>query len=158
MKKNILVSLSIGILCLFIVGFAILFFKESYPKKASLVINGETIRNGNVEIYHEYATLPMLLIIEKCGASVNYLDDKNVEISYNNTVLTLSLPEKSLIEHEFGNELLTPVPGSSSFHCLVIDNDVILDNDTLCVILNYLFNKQVEIIIAENSDAVYVNI
>lgn len=146
MKKYIFVSLSIGVLCLILVSFCMLFFKESYPKKAYLLINDE-IYNDNSEIYHGYAMLPMLFVCEKYGATVDWLDDENAEISYNNTILTLSLSEESLIEHTFGNELLTPVPGSSSFHCLVTENDVILDDDTLRVILNYLFNIQTEIYI-----------
>ncbi len=117
---------------------------------AKLTYNGEIIATTDVKIYDErievyngekyetnitYAHVPLLKVLNKIGAKVEWTKNDIAIITINNLKYTLDLTKKTLVESNTEDDLIIPAPGCETFYCFSVDNDIILDETTVKYIL-----------------------
>jgi len=155
--KNKLIWLLVTALCSFalIVCFVFL-LRNKIPQnkendethnKSTLYINGKLIGSDFVEIrvnesvdmdYRYYAVLPLIDVLESLDLNIVWLNDDDAIISSSDVQLTLSLSEKTLIDNRIGDNWLMPAPGIINYYCKVENKNIIVDDNTLHVILTEL--------------------
>ena len=134
MRKRITITLVVLVLFLCFVGL-LWFFGRKPPKQGILIVNG-TVLNSGCELRDQYhGVLPLLEVLEGLGVTVIRTDDC-AEIINGDTRLSLS--NSQLIDTETGMDWLTPAPGTTYYICTPTETDVLVDENTLSVVLHAL--------------------
>ena len=156
MKNKLIWLLGIALCSFALIVCSVFLLRNKIPQnkennethnKSTLYINGKLIESDFVEIcvnksvdmdYRYYAVLPLIEVLESFGMDVVWLNDDNAIISSSDAQLTLSLSEKTLIDNRIGDNWLRPVPGIVNYYCKVENKNIIVDDNTLHVILTEL--------------------
>lgn len=130
--------------------------RQQYENKGqvgSLFFEDEFITCNNVKIYNEdievfygktyivnvtYAHIPLVEFFEKIGASINWRTKNIAVITFQNEKYILNLRNKTFTKKGENYNMMTPVPGCEIFYCCAIENDIIVDGDTLKGILDQI--------------------
>lgn len=134
MKCRIIIFLSIGFLCIMVIGSYFLFAKQK-SKEAVIKIDDKVISGEQVQVSWNYATMPMFKVLEAYDVSIEWLDENNASISYDNVTLSLSLIRMELIDKRSGHDCFLPLPDCTYYYCEYLDDEIILDNETMYYIL-----------------------
>lgn len=119
---------------------------EINEKIGTLYINGEKITSENVSIcyrndYPPYFNLPFIKILENMGFNIEWTNENNAQIIYNNKEYVLNISESSLLKKNEDINLIQQSPGSYMTYN-ILDKEVILDGETL---INTLHNMDKDI-------------
>ena len=137
----LLVSVSICVL------YSETFNKKQVPISGSIVIKDKTIDAYGLIVSPEYTMLPLTRVLEEFDIEINWIDNNKAEIHHGDRSFTLNKEKKSFVERNLGHELLSPFPGGSSFCCVVVGDEILLDHDTLTAILACYFDIKTDLII-----------
>ena len=139
MRKQILWGTIILFIVIVCVVLIINFPKSKQPVKGCLNINVIYIVDTEVTIYSEYVDLPLIKIFNCLGYNVQWIDDDVMYIITDEEKYILELKDKASLKKDGDNfNLISPVPGSTSFHSEIVENEVILDSDTVNCILFFM--------------------
>lgn len=153
MKNRTIVLICCIIVVLILVSVNIyVFCNETYnqkqvPVNGSIVIKDKTIDAYGVIVSPEYTMLPLTRVLEEFNIDINWIDSDKAEIQHGDNLFTLDIEKKSLVLRKLGHELLAPFPGGSSFCCVVVGNEILLDHDTLTAILACYFDIKTDLTI-----------
>ena len=154
-KNKRIIFLFTGVLCLIIIGCCVL-FAEPKSKEATIKIDDIVISGEHVRVYRNDAIMPMFQVLEAYDVSVEWIDEENVSISYNDVTLSLSLNRMELIDKRNGNDCFLPVPDGTNHYCEYLDGEIILDDETMHNIL-FQLGIRTEILIDYNKGEVVIN-
>lgn len=110
------------------VGIILYNYYQNVPINGTLNVNGKDITNENVIIHKYYTELPLTKVLEALGFNIEWIDDNNAKVTYNDKIFDLNISEMSLTEVGAENNFLWPAPGGTVRVCKNIDKDIILDN------------------------------
>lgn len=133
----------------------IFFDGENQMIQASINIDNDLIPE-KANVYPYYTTLPLVGVLQKLGAQVEWIKDDCAVITYKDSSFTLSISESSLVKDTEGEELLIPAPGTTNFHCAPLEKDILIDSETLTVILEYHFDTQIDITFDSLSNFIFI--
>lgn len=160
MKKKLILILS-GCLLLVagIAGAIVLLGKPApencTPESGTLYVNGREITSENVTIYSNYADLPLTEVMKALEISVEWIDKSTAEITCNSKEYILNLVEVTLTDYGRDNNFLIPAPGDRTFHCTVLEKELVLDDNTVHSIM-YAMENNISISIDHEKSIVYV--
>ena len=172
MKKQTVLCLIASLLLIIIIGGIFLFKwnrnKEDPPssqipnqpssQNGTLVVNNGTAITENVVIHFKensnYADLPFTEVLKALGFNVEWMNDNVADMTYNDIKLRLDLEEASLTKEGFNSNLIIPPPGSRTFNYKVLDNELILDSNTIHSILYTI--RKIHISIDSENLIVYI--
>lgn len=99
-------------------------------------INGETIEGYDVFESPTSVRLPFLKIVQALGMVVEEKEKGCIWVTNDNIIYVLDCSKNiSFASQGTEDNLMIPVPGSSSYYCAYELNDVILDFETLDAVL-----------------------
>lgn len=160
MKKGWAIILVLFCLC--VCGIWLI-TKDSMNEKKDqneLVINGSEIKDAEIRIYYLedqiHSDLPIIAVLKALGYSPEWINSDAVfEIRGKKYILSLS--EKKFYQQEKGPKVnyLLPPPGSDSFVCEIIGDDLLVDDSTVWSVL-YLSGLSVDIHIDIDNRTVYI--
>lgn len=155
MKNKRIIFLLAGVLGLIIIGCCVL-FTEPKSKEATIKIGDKVISGEHVRVYRNDAIMPMFQVLEAYDVSVEWLDENNAGISYDNVTLSLSLIRMELIDKQSGHDYFLPLPDGTNYYCEYLDGEIILDDETMHYIL-FQLGIRTEILIDYNKGEVVIN-
>ena len=110
-------------------------------KSGELKYNGQTVTDQNVTVYRRTAYVPALEVLTAIGADITWLDDEQAVISYKDNKYQLNLSEALLVEENDNFNLIEVPPDAKNYYCKAIDREIILDIETLRVMLELMGEK-----------------
>lgn len=101
-------------------------------KKGQLFVNEQEVINEYVELYPQYAKIPLLSLLNTLEYEFEWLDKDNVAISKDNRTYYIDLDECTFKTTSPNSEnLLFPPPGSQCYFCERVGGELIVDSDTI---------------------------
>lgn len=126
MKTKVIVLVAFFLL-LIIIGIILFNYYQNVPINGTLNVNGKDITDKNVVIHKYYAELPLTKVLEAIGLNIEWVDDNNAKVTYNDKVFDLNISEMSLTEVGAEDNFLWPAAGGTVRVCKSIEKDIILD-------------------------------
>lgn len=130
MKKFFLTLILILLVGLCVLFSTILHNDQLADKYVVLIIN-EKSTTSRARINKNAIELPLIEVIQGLGYPINCVDDNVLNIVVNNKLFTLEKESLTLMESGDTMNLLISPPGNSFFSCVLMDDDIWLDNITL---------------------------
>ena len=132
MSKRMILFLTCGILALLIgVGGTFMYIGKTASKEGTLNVNGKSLINVNVKIRRDYAELPFTEVLKGLGYNVEWLDGNTAFITYQDEKYVLNLAEVSLVKDGHNSNIIIPAPGSRGIKCEVLENELVIDSNSL---------------------------
>lgn len=107
-----------------------------------LIVNGKDIAAGTAfSINHEkqYAEIPLTAALKALGCQVEWVNEKSVEIRYNDTVYVLNPSEQTLVKSGDSFNFIAVAPGAAhGLYCETLDREFIIDSDSVSYFLSQL--------------------
>lgn len=107
-----------------------------------LIVNGKDIATGTAfSINHEkqYAEIPLTATLSALGCQVEWVNDKSVEIRYNDTTYILNPSEQTLVKAGDSFNFIAVAPGAAhGLYCETLDREFIIDSDSVSYFLSQL--------------------
>lgn len=132
--------------------------RKNFSVTGKININGEDIakKTATIYIHKKYAVLPLTEVFKGLGYSVEWMNNNTayIVVDENRYILELN-GEASLKKDSDDCNLIIPPPGSTTFYSQIIENELILDSDTIRSIL-FFMGKLIYINIDYDSAVVYI--
>lgn len=97
----------------------------------TLFVNGIDIYDIEMNTMERYAILPLMSIMEALNAVVEWTNDTNAVIFYNEKTSFLDIAKFSLQAEDDSFNYLLPLPGSHYSYCQYRQNELYLDSTSL---------------------------
>lgn len=150
MKKNIIILLCLIIILSLI--FCLLAYsiknkkppkhtsssQEFYKKNCHVIIDDIKYTDVYAEIVKGHLHISLIDFLNKLDFIIRWQNDCEIFILRGNKAYILNLEKKSLIEHDKNFNMLDPPPGCTYYYCTVVNKTLIIDEDTLRVVMKFL--------------------
>lgn len=107
-----------------------------------LIVNGKEIESDiALSINHEkqYAEIPLIATLNALGCQVEWVNEKRVEIRYNDTVYVLNPSAQTLVKSGDSFNMIAVAPGAThGLYCEILDREFIIDSDSVSYFLSQL--------------------
>lgn len=159
-KRLIAISSIAVLLVIVLVTFCIVQHKKSESRNkmnelGAVYFNGAYIDSIPSYFVDRFACLPLLHVLHKLGADIERNAD-NVFITFQEKCYILNIPKKTLIEEGSNVNLIHPAYGASAWYCENIEEDIVMNIETLKVLLLDMGYK--EIYFVPERDKLIINI
>lgn len=115
---------------------------QNLPVSYTLIINGKNIASDTAfSINHEkqYAEIPLTATLSTLGCQVEWVNEKSVEIRYNDTTYILNPSEQTLVKSGDSFNMIAVAPGAAhGLYCETLDREFIIDSDSVSYFLSQL--------------------
>lgn len=160
MKKVLLIINLFACLLLVLTGCSSPNFENDTGKNGIMIINGKTVKSDYIMLYkaddREYSHIPLTEVLLGLSVNFGWLGDDQGDILYDGKRYILDLKEKSLVREGDNFNILVPAPGETRFYCNITEREVVLNDDAVRVILNFI-GKKVEISIDYENSVVHIS-
>jgi len=136
MKSKWFVFILIGT-CTVLIGGWFLFIRQNM-NTSSIKINDKTILCEQADVSRKYATMPLIEVLSACDVKIEWLNQNDALISYEDAAFILSLSQQELIDKNSGNNWLLQPPGSTYYFCEQVGTEIIIDDCTMSNVLHSL--------------------
>ena len=138
-KGLIVISLIAVFLVIVLIIFCIVSPQKSEPNNKSSTLgtvcyNGAYIDSIPSYFVDQFACLPLLQVLQKLGADIERNADYNF-ITFKEECYILNIEKRTLIKKDSNINLIHPAYGASVWYCENIEEDIVINIETLKVLL-----------------------
>ena len=133
-KCNIILLFICSFVLLGVIAGLFVSHRKIKSVEATLFVNGS--ENGTkVQIYSYYSELPLVEVLGELGGVISWTNENEARMALNGKVYILNLKECAFYDECDKHNLLIPAPGTTTFSCTALTDEIMLDDNTLQSVL-----------------------
>ena len=94
--------------------------------RATLVVNGETVKKAEAYLHGEYPVIPLLATFEACGYEVTWITSDTAVITIDTVRYTVSLTDMTMLAEGQTQNLLYVPEDAYEYTCQVSGKDILI--------------------------------
>jgi hypothetical protein len=125
-------------------------------KQGRLVVNGETFQS-HTTVYPEYATVSLCDVVSALGFELSWNGTDNASFICNSIKYEICISQKTLVIEGENNNYLLCAPGNPHYVCDVVEDELIIDDNTLYCLFSTYINYPVDIAVDQENNYVVIS-
>lgn len=157
MKRTILLRLTICLLTVLLMLLVLTMCSDN-KDRATLVVNGETVKGAKAYMHGEFPVIPLIATFEACGYEVAWSAKDTAVVTIDTIRYTVSLTDMTMFAEGQTQNLLYVPPEAYEYTCEVSGKDILIYCYRLAANLSQYTNIQLDYSKDLKNSVIYVDI
>ena len=120
-----------------------------------LIVDGQTIKS-NTTIYPEYATVSLCDVVSALGFELSWNGTDSASFYCNGIKYEICISQKTLIREGEDVNYLLCAPGNAHYICNVVEDVLIVDNNTLYCLFSTFINYPINVTVDHENNSLII--